>query len=295
MADGVAQGMSLAEALADPAHCRSMGAFGLEIDFDLSRPLSSEDAEHFRQTFYREKILRFRAQSLSMKEQERIVTYVGAVLPGSGSGYLSPEDKILGTSRLDYHSDLCATPMPIDVISLHGLDIVENTSTTDFVSGARAYALLSEAQRSRIAALEVNLVQTLADKTRLTYDVPEDAFNLVRPLVMEHRITGERIIYASISSAARIEGFGREESAALLGELFEVLYDPSNEVRHSWRPGDFLIWDNLALQHGRPPLDPAIPRRMQRVASGRRSLREQVPGYNLSTIIGDQADSARAQ
>lgn len=286
---------SLAETMCNPERVRSLGPFGLEIDFDLSARLSDSDAKMFRDLFFRETLLLFRGQRLSMADQERIVSYISPVLPGSGTGYLSPEDGILGTSKLDYHSDLCATPMPIDVISLHGLDIVDNTSTTDFVSGARAYHLLPEGLRERLNGLEVNLVQTLADKTKLNFDVPADAFNLVRPLVMEHRITGIPIIYANISSAARIEGFDRAESAALLGEIFEILYHPSNEVRHSWRPGDLLIWDNLALQHGRPPLDPAIPRRMQRVASGRKTLREQVPGYNLSITIGDPAGAPAQQ
>ncbi|RYE02451.1 MAG: TauD/TfdA family dioxygenase, partial [Sphingomonadales bacterium] len=260
---------------------------GVEVDFDLTQPLDGADAQAFRDLFFRESLLLFRGQTLTMDEQQRVIEYIGPVLPGSGKGFLSPEDKVLGTVKLDYHSDLCATPMPLDAISLHALDVVEGTSTTNFVSGVRAYAKLPDALRQRIEGLDVNFVQTLADRSRLTYDVAPDALNLVRPFVMRHRITGTPLVYANESSAARVEGLGREESAELIDAVFAILYDPSNEIRHSWRNGDFIVWDNLALQHGRPPLDPGIPRHMQRVTSGRKTLREQVPNYNLSGVFGE--------
>jgi taurine dioxygenase len=276
-----------AAVIEDSDRVRSLGPFGVEVDFDLRQPLDADDAQAFRDLFFRESLLLFRGQTLTMDDQQRVVEYVGPVLPGSGRGFLSPEDKVLGTVKLDYHSDLCATPMPLDAISLHALDVVEGTSTTNFVSGARAWRMLPDDLRNRIETLDVNFVQTLADRSRLSYDVPPDALNLVRPFVMRHRITGTPIVYANESSAARVEGLGREESRALLDAVFERLYSPSNEIRHAWRPGDFILWDNLALQHGRPPLDPAVPRYMQRVASGRRTLREQVPNYNLSGVFGE--------
>ena len=209
------------------------------------------------------------------------------MLPGSGEGYLSPEDKVLGTVGLDYHSDLCATPMPLDVISLHALDVVEGKSQTKFASGLRAYGELPEGLRRTLDDADVNMVQTLADKTRLDYDVASDALNLVRPFIMHHRITGKPLIIASESSAARVEGLSRDESDAVLREVFTYLYDPSNVLHHTWRNGDFIVWDNLSIQHGRPPLDPSYPRKMQRVTSGRKTLREQVPHYNLSSIFGE--------
>lgn len=278
---------SFARTIEDPARIRSLGPFGVEVDFDLTQPLDAEDARAFRDLFFRESLLLFRGQSLTMEDQSRVVEYVGPILAGSGRGFLSPEDKVLGTVKLDYHSDLCATPMPLDAISLHALDVVEGTSTTNFVSGTRAYAKLPDAIRHRIEGLDVNFVQTLADRSRLTYDIALDALNLIRPFVMRHRITGTPLVYANESSAARVEGLGREESAALIEAVFAVLYDPSNEIRHPWRTGDFILWDNLALQHGRPALDAGIPRHMQRVTSGRKTLREQVPNYNLSGVFGE--------
>jgi taurine dioxygenase len=266
---------------------RRLDPFGIEIEADLRQPLAPEDAAAFRDIFRRETLLLFRHQDLTMDQQADLVGHVGSVLAGSGRGYLSPEDKVLGTVGLDYHSDLCATPMPLDAISLHALDVDEGSSWTGYVSGLRAYQLLPDALKARIDALEVMFVQTLADKTRLTYDVAPDALSLVRPIVLRHRHTGQPILYVNESSAARVEGLDRDESAALLSELFATLYAPSNELRHHWRRGDFVLWDNLCLQHGRPPLQPGRPRHLQRVSAGRKTLREQVPSYNLSGVFGE--------
>lgn len=266
---------------------RRLEPFGVEIECDLSRPLTAHQAAAFRELFYGETLLLFRGQSLSMDQQADLVGHLGPVLPSSGRSYLSPEDKVLGTVKLDFHSDLCATPMPLDAISLLALDVEEGTTRTDFASGRRAYDRLPADLKARIEALQVTFMQTLADKARLAFDPPPDALTLVRPIVMRHRITGQPILYANESSAARVEGLGRADSDALLGDLFAHLYGPGNELHHPWRRGDLVVWDNLALQHGRPALDPKLPRRLQRVASGRKSLREQVPNYNLSGIFGE--------
>jgi taurine dioxygenase len=226
-----------------------------------------------------------------MEDQQRAVSYVGQVLAPS-SGYLSPEDGILNTKRLDFHSDLCSTPLPFDAISLLAQDVDEGNTSTKFASGLRAYRLLPQATRDLIGRLDVNMVQTVADKSLLTYDVPENAFNLVRPVVLRHRVTGEPILYCSESSAARIEGWARAESDALLAELFAVLYDPGNIYRHVWRNGDLVIWDNLSLQHGRDPVEPGRPRRMQRVVAGLKTLREQVPAYDLTPVITEMGAPA---
>lgn len=270
---------------------RPIEPFGAEVDLDLSKPLDLETAEALRDLFFRHSLLVFRDQSLSMADQKRAVSYVGPVLEPS-AGYLSPEDGILNTKHLDFHSDLCSTPMPFDAISLHAQDVDEGNTSTKFASGLRAYGRLPQATRELIVGLDVNMVQTVADKALLTYDVPAGAFNMVRPVVLHHRVTGEPIVYCSESSAARIEGWAQPQSDALLAELFAALYDLGNIYRHVWRNGDFVVWDNLSLQHGRDPVEPGRPRTMQRVVAGRKTLREQVPAYDLTPVITEMGQAA---
>src|SRR6185295_16618301 len=137
--------------------------FGAEVDLDLSRPLPDDQASALRDLFYDRFLLLFRNQHLSMADQTRAVGYVAQVLAPS-SGYLTPEDGILNTAPLDFHADLCATPLPFDAISLHALEVDEGATSTKFASGLRAYRRLPAALKARIAGLQVNMVQTLADK-----------------------------------------------------------------------------------------------------------------------------------
>jgi hypothetical protein len=52
-----------------------------------------------------------------------------------------------------------------------------------------------------------------------------------------------------------------------LQALFALLYRPDNVYEHHWREGDLVFWDNLALQHGRPPLTQPGERTLRRMAS----------------------------
>jgi taurine dioxygenase len=270
---------------------RLMQPFGAEVDLDLSRPLDEPQARALRDLFYDRFLLVFRDQRLSMDDQIRAAGYVAQVLAPS-SGYLTPEDGILNTAPLDFHADLCATPLPFDAISLHALEVDDGATCTKFASGLRAYRRLPAELKAKIADLQVNMVQTLADKSQLSYEVGPDAFSLVRPIVHRHRTTGEPLLICSESAAARIEGWAKPQSDALLAELFGHIYAADNRLEHVWRNGDFILWDNLALQHGRPAIAPGRPRRLQRVVAGLKTLREQVPGYNLSPVITEAMGGA---
>ena len=43
----------------------------------------------------------------------------------------------------------------------------------------------------------------------------------------------------------------RDESEALLEELFGIAEDPAIIYEHVWRVGDLIMWDNLACLHAR--------------------------------------------
>jgi len=223
-----------------------------------------------------------------MDEQVRLIEHLGIVLPDFGAGYLYPEDKVIGSIPLDYHSDMSATPMPLDVLSLLAIDLDEAAGTwTGFVSGKRALQVMPEQLRQQVSALEVVFLQTPADKSQVTDDIPDDRYRYNRPCVINHRTTGEPLLYAIESATARVEGMDRAQSRAMLDRIFSYVYAPENELRHIWKQGDLLIWDNIFLQHCRPPLDPSFRRRMQRVGAGRKTLREQVPEYNFGAFFGE--------
>ena len=67
--------------------------------------------------------------------------------------------------------------------------------------------------------------------------------------------------------------------AALLEALFAHLYAAPRRLEHRWRNGDLIVWDNVALQHGRPAINGVRRRMLQRASVAERSLLEQIPDY----------------
>ena len=61
-----------------------------------------------------------------------------------------------------------------------------------------------------------------------------------------------------------ITEFSSEESEDLLEELFAHLYRPEVILKHVWRNGDLVVWDNLAIQHGRSNVTTSGPARTLR-------------------------------
>ena len=48
---------------------------------------------------------------------------------------------------------------------------------------------------------------------------------------------------------SHVVGVSKEESDALLGELYRHIVKPEFIYTHSWQQGDLLMWDNAAVQH----------------------------------------------
>ena len=102
---------------------------------------------------------------------------------------------------------------------------------------------------------------------------------ILRPVVSIHPTTGQPVLFVNEQHVERIEGLDPAESRALLVALFDHLYAEANIFEHRWRNGDLVIWDNIALQHGRRAIGGVRRRKLQRASVAERSLLEQVPDY----------------
>ena len=83
-----------------------------------------------------------------------------------------------------------------------------------------------------------------------------------------HPRTGDTILYVCEQMTKEVVGMNPDDSEALLQSLFGHLYDPAFAWHHEWRNADLVVWDNLAVQHGRPNVASAGPvRTLRKVAS----------------------------
>ncbi|MGH8444108.1 MAG: TauD/TfdA dioxygenase family protein [Solimonas sp.] len=259
---------------------------GVEIDADLRDPLSADDRERLRGLLYQHGLLLFRGQRLSHPQQIAVMDGFGPVLHArDGIGYISTDagKGSLGTGELAFHSDLSFTTHPFLAISLHATDVVDGGSSTRFASGTGGYARLSAERRRQLAGLSVLCAMPVDMSTdRLSEVIAPAMPQHWRPAILRHPVTDEPILYVNQQHAARLGGMADEQSAALLRELFAILYAPENVYEHRWHNGDLLIWDNLILQHARGDLQSSGRRTLQRVVVAEKSFFDLCPQIDVN-------------
>jgi taurine dioxygenase len=261
--------------------------FGVALDYDLRRPLDAGDQDELRALFADRHLLLFENQSLSYEDQERVVGHLGPVLPG-GPEWVSNvrENGLVPEGVLLFHSDFIFTAEPSLGLSLYAVDMPPDGSPTVFADAVRAAAALPPALRRRIEGHEALNIFDLDEKrgdVRLREAVlgPETPFTprYAHPVLMHHPRTGQELLSVNEMQTDRIMGMEAAESEEALRELWSVLYAPGNTYTHRWRVGDLLIWDNIAVQHGRPAPPRDIPRTMRRVTMAKHSVFDLVPGF----------------
>ncbi len=252
-------------------------ALGVEIrGVDLGRPLSETSLREIRAAWNSHHLLLFRGGNLTSDDQLRFIRHFGEplreTLDGSPFSYVSNvrDDAIIRAGALFFHSDLAFTPDPLRAISLFAVEAPEGVAPTSFMNAIRGCETLPEALLERVEGLRAlhtfDLVNQRGDLRYRVAELPPDAPRATHPVVWRHPELGRSILYVNSMQTDRIEGLPEAESRALLEELLEHLYRPEHIYQHHWQPGDFIFWDNWALQHARP--DVSVHRSLRRVAIG---------------------------
>jgi taurine dioxygenase len=261
--------------------------FGVE----LSGVPGPDDIAAFRDEFFRSKLLLLRDVDVSSDEQVRLSSHIGPV-PDPPSFISNVEETGYHPEvRLLFHSDFAFTTTPLIGISLYCLEVGDGAAATSFVDGAHAARTLPKSLRHRIDGREVmHLADTVTrreDVRRTLDDVggPDASPSLyprcTRPVLWRHPTTGEELLYVLEQQASHIDGLDASESESLLAELFAHLYAEDAVYTHVWRPGDLILWDNIALQHGRPENPRTVRRSLRRTVISERSLAEIIAGLGF--------------
>jgi taurine dioxygenase len=256
------------------------GPAGVEVlGLDLRASLSEPDQSTLRRHFDQDHLLCFRDQSLSIEDQIRLVSYLGTPLneshDGAGFSFVSNvrEHAIVPHGRLLFHSDYEFTPQQLDVISLYAISVPDAPAPTCFANMVRAAEQLSEAERARLAGLHALHIFDLfgddsGNERYRAADLPPTAPRWRHPVVRPHARTGRPVLFVTQMETDSIVELDASESERTIEELFAVLYAPENVYEHHWRVDDLVVWDNLALQHGRPDLPETGERTLRRVSAG---------------------------
>ncbi len=173
-----------------------------------------------------------------------------------------------------FHTDYSYLDVPARCTMLFALEIPGAEAGTTFANQRQAYEDLPGAMKARIDGLvcrhhygnrdvpdeDSRVAASKLDATQ------KERMNWVRhPLVRRHPHTGRKSLYAVSGSSYGIEGMHDAEAVALLDELKAHATAEHYVYRPVYAPGDVVIWDNCALLHAAPLVDPASPRTLWRI------------------------------
>lgn len=207
-----------------------------------------------------------------MERQREICGLAGPILLRTGeTGVMNNEGGAYTTTELSWHADAAYTVAPFDALSLHALDVVDDASSTRFVSADQALQTLPADLRRRLEVHRIEMIspgfEALAGRTCDTRDPPAMKRGEM-PAIYCNPHNGRDCLWVSELQAARVLGLDWEESRDLLNAVFDHLYRAEHVFEHRWRTGDLVIWDNIALQHMRGSLENCGRRVLQRVIVG---------------------------
>jgi taurine dioxygenase len=263
--------------------------FAAEISgVDLSAPLDDDTFAQVSKAFFDNEVVVFRNQRLTPAQQIAFTRRFGPLEAHvRKESRLAAHDEIFVLSnKVDaqgkaigaqdagryWHSDLSYKREPSMLSALYAVEIPVKDGValgnTYFASTTAAYDDLPAELKARVGRLRnvhsyreyrlknyaaqqdearrgIRTVQEFAPTPEQLASVPD----MEVPVVRIHPVTGRKCLFVNEGHTSHLTGMSRSESDALLAELYAHITQPEFVYGHSWREGDLLMWDNIAVQH----------------------------------------------
>ncbi len=250
---------------------RLAGNLGAEVvDFDLARPLAAHEVDELRTVFHENLVLLFRNQDVSPQQLRDFGACWGELQKNP-----RPQDTVEGMpevlelkSEIPYrnerlHSDASFLERPPALSILCARSLPPAGGDTLFSNMYLAYESLSPALREVLDGLKAVHSGVYLNKV-VEKRLGGDRDPAVHPVVRTHPETGRKALYVNSNFTTHFDGMTEAESEPLLRFLFDHCANLEFTFRHTWAPGDVLMWDNRAVQHC-AIRDYDEPRRMHRI------------------------------
>ena len=254
-------------------------ALGAEIaDVDLKR-IGDADFTAIHRAWLDHLVLLFRGQQLTDEEliafSRRFGDLDWAPVQETGRRFVAGHPEIyvvsnviengvpigsLGAGEAVWHTDMSYLEDPPKASMLYALEVPAAGGNTYFCNMYRAYELMPDALRQRIARLHLKHDGTYNSGGYVrqgvtAVDDPMNSPGMYHPVVCTHPETGRRALYLGRRRNAYVGGLPLAESEALLDELWSFAERAEVAWGHNWRVGDVVLWDNRCVMHRRDPFD----------------------------------------
>ena len=248
------------------------GGFGAEVTgLELAAPLADDVVEALEDAFARHGVLWFSDQPLDHDQLEAFTRRFGEfgwdpyVAPLADRPHIlevrrDPDETVAPFGGF-WHSDWSFQETPPKATILHAKVVPPVGGDTLYADGVAAYEALSPAFQEMIAPLravhsaggpygaEGFYAKEEGRKGMTILPSPEADKTWVHPLVRTQPRFGAKALFVNPVYTIGVEGFTKEESAALLGFLFRHMVQDRFVYRHTWAANMLTMWDNRRLLH----------------------------------------------
>lgn len=255
---------------------------GVEVEGLSGGDLLEEGAaDRCRQLLERHGVVVYREVRVDDDQLVAFSRRLGEVLPVPRGGEamhpevdvisLDPDKSVLAAVRQGtffWHLDGTRQEVPEKATLLTALEVSDEGGDTEFASTYRAYDALSQDEKDQIADLRVVHSFTAAQLLVHPDAAPEERAGWDKIPAREHplvwrRRDGRRSLLIG-ATADHVLGMPRDEGRALLDRLLDFATLPQFTLRHHWRRGDLVVWDNTGMLHRAIPYQATSRRLMHR-------------------------------
>lgn len=243
------------------------GSVGLELRGVDVRTLDDDEFTKLRSTLVEHHVLVMRDQELTPSDQ---------IAFGRRFGDLDTHPFVDGSTEFSevidivtepddranfgggWHTDVTFLDKPDLGSILYAVDIPEFGGDTLFANQHAAYDALSETMKGMLDGLTATHSagrqygeggQSTKSKAINTKNVELAAKVVEHPVVRTHPESGRKGLYVNGAFTMKIRGMRPDESAALLGFLYQHAVREAFTCRVQWEPGTLVMWDNRSVQH----------------------------------------------
>ncbi|MSP96361.1 MAG: TauD/TfdA family dioxygenase [Betaproteobacteria bacterium] len=202
-------------------------------------------------------------------QYDELIDIGNVALDGSVAG--RDNAKLIGVlSNQLWHADSTFQDLPVKYSMLSAVVVPEEGGQTQWADLRAAWDALPEKTRQHIEGRRgwhsafhsrIGLGDDRYSEQQLKH-FP----SIERPLVHLHPGSGRKVLYPSVH-IERVSGLPLPEGRLLVAELLEHATQPAFVHTHTWRAGDYVIWDNRATLHRGRRYDLAARRDLRRTTT----------------------------
>ncbi len=246
---------------------RIAGALGAEVHgVDLAKPPEAATIAEIRRAFLEYLVIFFRGQDLTLAQYMAFARALGTPVEYPFVKGMPGFPHVIEVKKIEHekanfggiwHSDTSYLTEPPMGSMLLAREVPPYGGDTLFANQYLAYESLSDGFKHLIDGLGGVSTSVKADVSKTREDLIKTGgrdeakkdYAAEHPVVRTHPETGRKALYVNVAHTARFAGMTDEESAPLLGFLFQHQVRPEFTCRFTWQPGSIAFWDNRCAQH----------------------------------------------